>query len=119
LTTESFIYQFAEKFNSITFQKFLRMLLKKFKKLIIVIDHASYHVSKKLQRFYDNHEDHLYVEYFPSYSPELNPAEQPWREVKKWLATSYWTGKEGLREQLISAFQQDFVITPIYDYLLP
>jgi transposase len=119
LTTESFIYQFAEKFNGITFQRFLCFLLKKFKKLIIVIDHAPYHVSKKMQRFYDIHEDHLHVEYFPSYSPELNPAEQPWREVKKWLATSCWTGKEGLLEQLISAFQQDFVIAPIYDYLLP
>ena len=87
--------------------------------MIIVIDHAPYHVSKKLQRFYDNHEDHLHVEYFPSYSPELNPAEQPWREVKKWLAIRNWTGKEGLGEQLLSAFQQDLVIAPIYDYLLP
>jgi len=87
--------------------------------LVIVIDHAPYHVSNDMQSFYEEHEDCLHVEYFPSYSPELNPAEQPWIEVKKWLAVRYWINKDELKEQLISAFQQDFIIAPIYDYLLP
>jgi transposase len=76
-------------------------------------------LSNEMQQFYEMHKDQLHVEYFPSYSPELNPAEQPWREVKKWLAMRYWIGKEGLKEQLLSAFQEDFVVAPIYDYLLP
>lgn len=116
---ECFIYEFAEKFNSAVFQEFVYRLICQFKKLVIVIDHASYHVSNDMQRFYEEHKDRLHVEYFPSYSPELNPTEQSWREVKKWLAIRCWTNKDELKEQLISAFQQDFIMTPIYDYLLP
>ena len=36
-----------------------------------------------MQRFYDNHEDHLHVEYFPSYSPELNPIERVWKLTRR------------------------------------
>jgi len=114
-----FHYEFAEVLNSIVFKGFVYRLICRFGKAVIVIDHAPYHVSREMQQFFEMHKDRLHVEYFPSYSPELNPAEQPWREVKKWLAMRYWVGKEGLKEQLLSAFQQDFVITPIYDYLLP
>lgn len=83
------------------------------------MDHAPYHVSNDMQCFYEEYKEQLHVEYFPSYSPELNPTEQSWRETKRWLAVSYWTNKDELREQLISAFKQDFIIAPIYDYLLP
>ncbi|MBU7025328.1 MAG: transposase, partial [Theionarchaea archaeon] len=56
--------------------------------------------------------------YFPSYSPEVNPVEQVWRKVKRWLALILWKNKDGLEDQLISAFESDLVMMPIYDYLL-
>lgn len=118
LNRGEFVYRFAETLNSRGFEGFLSRLIHRFKKLVIVMDHALYHVSKHMQRFYEKHKDCLHVEYFPSYSPELNPTEQSWREAKKWLAMRYWRNKDELKEQLISAFQQDFVIVPIYDYLL-
>ncbi|MEW5936751.1 MAG: transposase [Candidatus Thermoplasmatota archaeon] len=71
-----------------------------------------------MQELYEEQEECLHVEYFPSYSPELNPAEQPWREVKKWLAIRCWKDKYELKEQLILAFHEDFVMAPIYHYLL-
>jgi len=114
-----FVYEFAETLNTVAFKKFVSLLILRFKKLVIVIDHAPYHVSKEMQRFYKDHEDCLHVEYFPSYSPELVPIEQSWREVKKWLAIRCWRSKDELKEQLISAFQQDLVKVPIYDYLVP
>jgi len=67
-----FVYEFAETLNTVTFKKFVSLLILRFKKLVIVIDHAPYHVSKDMQRFYKEHKDCLHVEYFPSYSPELN-----------------------------------------------
>ncbi len=70
-----------------------------------------------MQQFYAENIEHLHVEYFPSYSPELDPIEQSWRETKKWLAIRNWDNKADLKEQLISAFQEDFVKVPIYDYL--
>jgi transposase len=117
LNSSNFIYQISEKLNSDVFQIFVLQLISEFKKVVIVIDHGSYHVSKITQEFYIQHKEHLHVEYFPSYSPELDPIEETWRETKKWLAIRNWDDKDGLREQLISAFQQDFVKIPIYDYL--
>lgn len=119
LNGDEFIYEFAETLNSTAFERFVSGLIYRFKKLVIVIDHARYHVSHHMQRFYEEHKDCLHVEYFPSYSPELDPTEQCWREVKKWLAMRFWRDKHELKEQLISAFQKDFVMVPIYDYLLP
>lgn len=116
---DDFIYEFAETLDSTAFEKFVSRLIHRFKKLVIAIDHAPYHVSNNIQRFYEDHKDCLHVEYFPSYSPELDPAEQCWREVKKWLAMRYWEDRDELKGQLISAFQQDFITVPIYDYLLP
>jgi transposase len=119
LNGNEFIYEFAETLNTIAFKKFVSRLICQFKKLVIVIDHAPYHVSKDMQRFYEDNKDCLHVEYFPSYSPELVPIELSWREVKKWLAIRCWRDKDELKEQLISAFQQEFVKVPMYEYLVP
>lgn len=117
LNSNHFIYELSDKLNSDIFKNFLLRLIDQLKKVVIVIDHGPYHVSKIMQEFYEENREHLHVEYFPSYSPELDPIEQSWRETKKWLAIRNWNTKEDLKEQLISAFQEDFVKIPIYDYL--
>jgi transposase len=94
-------------------------LIENFKKVVIVVDRARYHTSYYMQDVYEQNKNCLHVEYFPSYSPELNPTELVWREVKKWLGCRLWRNKDELYDQLISAFKEDFVMVPIYDYLLP
>ena len=119
LSKDHFFYQFTEQnFNSDVFEKFLLSLLKKFGHVVIVIDRAGYHVSKQMQAFYELHKEYLHVEYFPSYSPELNPAEQIWRKVKQWLGITLWTDKDELKEQIISSFESGLARVPIYEYLL-
>lgn len=51
------------------------------------------------------------------YSPELNPTEQVWRKVKRWLALRLWMNKEELKDQFICAFESDLAMVPIYEYL--
>jgi transposase len=58
------------------------------------------------------------VEYFPSYSPELDPTEQAWRVIKKWLSVRFWHNKEILTDQLVQGFKEDFVMVQIYEYVL-
>ncbi|KYK28867.1 MAG: hypothetical protein AYK19_05385 [Theionarchaea archaeon DG-70-1] len=119
LSKDEFVYQITEEnFNSDIFEQFVSFLIEKFGKIVIVIDQAKYHTSHHMQDFYQQHTDCLHVEYFPSYSPEVNPVEQVWRKVKRWLALILWKNKDGLEDQLISAFESDLVMVPIYDYLL-
>lgn len=50
--------------------------------LIVIADNSSYHCSKEVQRFAQAQEQRIHLFPLPTHSPELNPAEQIWNEVK-------------------------------------
>jgi len=61
--------------------------LRKYGKILIVVDGARYHFEKKhVQKFYEDNKQRLIVVQLPPYSPNLNPIEQVWKKIKKWLA---------------------------------
>jgi transposase len=49
--------------------------------VVVVMDKASCHVSKKTKAFIDN-QRRLHVFYLPSYSPDWNPDEKVWNHLK-------------------------------------
>ncbi len=81
----SFFYKaHTGRFNSISYEAFLREVLAQTKQpLIIIQDGASYHTSKAMQTFFDQQADCLTVKQLPKYSPDFNPIEYLWRNVKK------------------------------------
>ena len=118
LSTDTFIHEIAETLNSDVFEPFVQVLIDQFERVVIVMDHAQYHTPHQMQDFYREHTDCLHVEYFPSYSPELDPTEQVWRAIKKWLSVRFWRNKEELKDRLMQGFKEDFVMVPIYGHLL-
>ena len=50
--------------------------------LIVITDNASYHTSKEVQEFLEAHQQQIRLFFFPPHSPELNPDEQVWNEIK-------------------------------------
>ena len=50
--------------------------------LIWIMDHASFHPSKKVRDFVRAHRSQLRVFFLPKCAPELNPDEQVWNELK-------------------------------------
>ena len=72
------------RFNSDSYQTFLTEVLAKTKQpLMIIQDGARYHTSKAMQQFFDQHADRLTVHQLPAYSPDFNPIEYLWRNIKK------------------------------------
>ncbi len=72
------------RFNSITYEEFLtEVLAETTKHLIIIQDGASYHTSKAMREFFEKQADRLTVYQLPRYSPEFNPIEFLWRNIKK------------------------------------
>ncbi len=72
------------RFNSETYQAFLLEVLKKTSQhLIIIQDGASYHTSKAMQQFFTQHTARITMFSLPRYSPDYNPIEYLWRNVKK------------------------------------
>jgi len=78
------LYQGIEdRFNSDSYQAFLKQLLAQYPGPVILIqDGAKYHTSKSTREFIEANKEHLLVYQLPSYSPDYNPIEYLWKKVK-------------------------------------
>jgi len=73
-----------ERLVSETYASFLRSVLDKTDgHIILVQDGARYHTSKAMQAFFNENKERLTVFQLPSYSPDYNPIEKLWKEIKK------------------------------------
>lgn len=88
--------------DSVAFQMFLDELAKSTdgKKVLLVLDNASWHKTKSLQWH------HLQPEYLPPYSPDLNPIERLWLYLKEhyfnnWIARNH----QELQDRVVWAIQ--------------
>jgi len=80
------VTQFAPQFNAVTFDAFLRQLLRHrrpHRRLVLVLDNARYHHATLLQPFLAAHRTVLSCAFLPPYSPELNPIERVWKLARK------------------------------------
>lgn len=83
--TGRFFYAGQEgRLTSESYSAFLQAVLDKVKNHVILIqDGARYHTSKAMQQFFEKHKDKLTVFQLPTYSPDFNPIEKLWKEIKK------------------------------------
>jgi transposase len=58
------------------------------KKVMIIFDRLPAHIAAQ-NYFERTHSDWFLFEYLPSYSPELNPVEQCWQQMKNVLMANY------------------------------
>ena len=72
------------RMNGGRFIEFLKALLRSVPgKIFLIVDGSSVHKAKKVREFVENETDgRLQVFFLPSYSPELNPDEWVWNNVK-------------------------------------
>jgi len=74
----------TERFNSEHYQDFLTYVLAQTSQHVILIqDGARYHTSKSTRDFFAAHREQLTVFQLPSYSPDYNPIEFLWKQVKQ------------------------------------
>lgn len=103
-----------------TWLKFLKSLLRKFGKILIVIDGAKYHFEKAhAQKFYEENKHRLVVMQLPAYSPQLSPIEQVWKKVKKWLAITPWATEKGFELKLAEALNNPNFKVKMFEYYFP
>lgn len=80
-----FYHGIEERFSSETYQTFLKLVLRQTRQhLFLIQDGAKYHVSQSTRAFLAAHQERLTAYQLPSYSPDYNPIEYRWRNVKNW-----------------------------------
>lgn len=73
-----------EHIDSDTYIDFLSEVLEgRDRPLIVVLDHARFHNSKAVRIFVRENRKRIRIFFLPKYSPELNPDEQVWQEIKE------------------------------------
>lgn len=103
---------FAEinKLNAVQFLRFLKWLLKSARipgKMYLVLDNASSHHAKLVRPFLKKNMNRLELVFLLPYSPDFNPIEILWREIKKDINTNeYFQTLDELRTTLYEHFQQ-------------
>lgn len=106
-----------EKCDWKTWLQFLESLLRKHEKILIVVDGAKYHFERKhIQKFYEDNKQRLIVVQLPAYSPDLNPIEQTWKKIKKWLAISIWSTKNEFEMKLAAAMNNKDFMVKMFDF---
>ncbi len=74
----------TDRFNAASYCAFVQRVLTATEQPIILIqDGAPYHTAAATRAFFAQHAARLTVHQLPSYSPDYNPIEQLWRNVKR------------------------------------
>lgn len=96
-----------ERINSNRYIEFLRQLIKdRTRPLFLVVDRASFHCSKQVRLFIWHHRRQIRLFYLPTYSPELNPDEHVWEEIKdKQLGRQPIRNKRDLKQRADAALK--------------
>lgn len=102
-------YMVHPKKNAQQFCEFLRQLLEAHseRRLVLVIDNASYHRTRAVCQLLEDHRDHVFVVWLPTYSPELNLIEGLWGYLKRSALNNYFYGEiESLEAAIHEAFSE-------------
>ena len=76
----------VESTNSETFREFLEEIRRDHPLFYMALDNASYHKSKASREYVESTGGGIELEFLPPYTPQLNPVETVWRDLKRRLA---------------------------------
>ena len=115
---ESFFFEFCH-LDTICFEKFLELFSQTYPEdlHIIQLDNGSFHSSLHL-----NLPDNIILLFQPSHTPQVNPIERLWEEIKKELSWELFDSLEGLRvavEEIIAKLSQKMIASVTgWDFIL-
>ncbi|MDI1496085.1 MAG: Transposase [Cenarchaeum symbiont of Oopsacas minuta] len=72
-----------DKFDGPTFFKFVKIMVGKYKKIVLIVDRARQHMTKKLEKYVKANKDKIKIEYLPPASPQLSSIEAIWLKCKR------------------------------------
>ena len=97
----------VESTNSKTFREFLEDIRRDRPRLFMVLDSASYHKSKAVREYVESTGGDVELEFLPPYTPQLNPVETVWRDLKKRLAGRFFRSLDELKVAITAILERE------------
>ena len=117
-TGESFFFEFCH-LDTICFEKFLELFSQAYPEdlHIIQVDNGSFHSSLQLHL-----PDNIILLFQPSHTPQVNPIERLWEEIKEELSWQLFDNLEALRvavEEILAKLSQKVIASVTgWDFIL-
>ena len=114
---ETTVLECGGSFTEAVTIRFLEHLQAAFgEKLVVLLDQATYFTARAVKDFAAD--ESIELVYFPTGSPDLNPTEEYWHQLKDALGNRYFATPDEIRAAVWSALE---TIDPpgIYQYLCP
>ncbi len=120
LAASAFYFMFYEKPDSDGFCSFLERVHKRFGKVVLLfVDNASYHKSKKVKEFLERYNGEIVLEYLLPYTPELNPIEMQWRVIKRVLSAKVFGTLDEMEQSVRTLFaRKEILPVKMFNYLM-
>ena len=110
---------FYEKPDSDGFCSFLERVHKRFGRVLLSVDNASYHKSKKVKKFLERYNGEIVLEYLLPYTPELNPIEMQWRVIKRVLSAKVFGTLDEMEQSVRKLFaRKEILPVKMFNYLI-
>ena len=113
-------YEFYDSMNSLTFKAFLSEFIEtlpKRKRFVFLLDNAGYHKTAPIMNYLSKF-TRVKVEFFPPYSPELNPTETCWKIIRANVTNStYYPDLDSMQESIESFLDGHFFMLDLPNYL--
>lgn len=116
-SVRSFVYCFRRRKRQKDFLSFLKILHRRWPKVLLFVDNVSAHRGKMVQAYVRAHRKTIKLEYFPAYSPELNPVEPCWKPGRQALSNRLLCTVPAMKYHLRKTFQQKKSLPKMFSYL--
>ena len=97
----------VDRANPETFQEFLEEIRRDHPRFCMILDNVSYHKSKAVREYVESTRGDIELEFLPPYTPQLNPVETVWRDLKRRLAGRFFRSTDELKEAITAIVENE------------
>ncbi len=119
---EKVFYEWHNSLNSLTFKAFLSDLIETLsseKKYVFLLDNVGYHKTYCIKNFLAKFQN-IKIEFYPTYSPELNAIETCWKITRaNVLNSTYYKKIEDMQQAIENFLDNHFFKFNLSNYLCP
>lgn len=116
---ETQLFRHYKTANSDSFLDYLQLLCKKYPKMILFLDKATYHKKEaRVVAFFKEHKSSIRLRWFPSGFPEANPVEECWNQGKdSVLGSTFYDSFDEFKQASTKYYRTKKFNLDLYKYL--